>query len=196
MPRYPTFPYLFDESKSISTKKLKKWGYFEMNTWKKGDIIWSRNGVETGRIRIEAKMRENACCEIHLTYSYNKVSHNYCIALEYLPSNLGIGKIWYFNCPFTGVRCRKLHLINGKFMHRSALPKGMYSTQILSKKWRRIEKAYGCYFERDKHYEEIFRKHFKRSYNGQPTKRYMKLLEEIEKARRCNGKDLEQLLSK
>lgn len=193
MPKYATFPYLFDEGKYISIKNLKKWGYFKMNTLKKGDITWSRNGVETSSISIESKMRENGFCEIRLIYSCNKVSHNYSIALECIPSNIGNGKIWYFNCPFTGIRCRKLHLINGKFIHRSALPEGMYSTQTHSKKWRQIEKAYGCYFNSEKHYEEISRKHFKKFYNGKPTKRYKRLLREIERSERFNSKDLEQL---
>ena len=193
MPKSPTFPYLFDEGKYISTSNLKKWGYFKMNTWKQGTITWSRNGVETSSIGIEIKMRETGS-ELRLIYNCQKVKHNYRIALEGLPSNIGDGKIWYFICPFTGKRCRKLHLINGIFKHRSALSGGMYSTQTKNKKWRQIEKVYGSYFDSDKHYTEIHSKYFKKTYNGKLTKRYKKLLQEIQKAERFNARDIEQLL--
>lgn len=196
MPKYPTFPYLFDESKYISIKNLKKWGYFKMNTLRKGDITWSRDGVETSSIGIEATMRENGDCEIRLIYSCNNINHNYSIALESITANIGKGKVWFFICPVTGKRCRKLHLINGKFKHRSALPSGMYSTQTQSKKWRQIEKAYGCYFSSDRYYEEIYSKHFKKTYNGKPTKRYKKLKREIEKSESFNPREIEQLFSK
>lgn len=194
MPKFPTFPYLFDEGKDISTKNLKKWGYFKMNIWKQGTITWSRNGVETSSIGIEVKIQETGISEMRLIYTCQDVNFNYSIALEPVPSNIGDGKVWYFICPFTGKRCRKLHLINGKFKHRSSLPGGMYSTQTKSKKWREIEKVYGCYFDSEKHYEEIYSKFFKKTYNGKLTKRYKKLLQEIEKAEKFSARDIEKLL--
>ena len=61
-------------------------------------------------------------------------------------------------------------------MHRSALPSGMYDCQTKSKKWRGIEKIYGAYFDSDKLYEQLYSKHFKKSYGGKPTKRYLKIM--------------------
>ena len=192
MPKFPTVPYLFDEEKSISTSNFRKWGYFKKNTNRIGVITWSRNGVKTSSIGIQVIMNDHNCL-LYLNYSCNNESYNYEVQLISTPSNIGNGKIWYFLCPFTGKKCRKLHLINGKFKHRSALPGGMYSTQTKSKKWRQIEKVYGCYFDSDKHYEEIYSKHFKKTYNGKPTKRYKKLLREIEQAENFSARDIEQL---
>ncbi len=78
-------------------------------------------------------------------------------------------------------------------MHRSALPSGMYSSQTHSKKWRFIEKVYGSCFDIDNHYEEIYSKHFKTHYNGKPTKRYLKLMRQINKAERLSVSEIENL---
>ena len=45
----------------------------------------------------------------------------------------------------TRKRCRKLHLINERFMHRSNLPSGMYESQTQSKSWRQMKSVYGRY---------------------------------------------------
>lgn len=78
-------------------------------------------------------------------------------------------------------------------MHRSAMPEGMYSKKIQSKKWRQIEKVFGCYFDSEKYYEEKYSKHFKKYYNGKLTKRYKRLLQEIRKAERFTARDIEEL---
>ncbi len=78
-------------------------------------------------------------------------------------------------------------------MHRSALPSGMYSTQTHSKKWRLMEKVYGCYFDCDKYYQELYSKHFKTHYNGKPTKRYLKLMRQIQKSEQFTPEDIERL---
>ncbi|NQY28281.1 MAG: hypothetical protein HRT69_02305 [Flavobacteriaceae bacterium] len=46
-------------------------------------------------------------------------------------------------------------------MHRSDLPSGVYSKQLHTKKWLEIEK----------YYEQLYSKHFKKFYNGKPTKK-------------------------
>lgn len=57
------------------------------------------------------------------------------IGLTTLPSNINKGTEWYFICPHTGLRCRKLYEYNGLFMHRKAIH-GCYMKQTLSKKSR------------------------------------------------------------
>ncbi|MBE7641054.1 hypothetical protein GUB10_11980 [Salegentibacter sp. BLCTC] len=148
---------------------------------------------KTSSISIESQIKENELSTIRLIYTCNQIDYNYTVALKWLPSNIGNGKIWYFICPFTQKRCRKLHLMNGRFMHRSKLPGAMYSKQIQSKKWRQIEKIYGCYFDQEKYYEQIYSKHFRKYYNGKPTKKYKRLLKEIKKAERFTVRDIEEL---
>jgi len=41
--------------------------------------------------------------------------------------------------------------------------------------------------------EELYSKHFKTHYNGKPTKRYLKLLKQINKNVRFSASDIEQL---
>jgi hypothetical protein len=45
-----------------------------------------------------------------------------------------------------------------------------------------MDKVYGSYFRLDRLYEELYSKHFKTHYNGRPTKRYLKLMEQINRA--------------
>jgi len=193
MPKFPTFPYIFDEEKCISISDLRKLKYLKQNTWVSGTINWSRAGQNTGSIGVSVIMCKNKT-EMQLNYNCNNNSYNYAVRLIALPSNLGKGKVWYFLCPFTGKRCRKLHLISERFMHRSALPSGMYSKQTHSKKWREMEKVYGNYFDNNEHYKELYSKHFKKFYNGKPTKRYLKLLQQIEKAEKVSHLNIERLL--
>ena len=183
MPKHLTGPYLFDEQKSISTVKLREWGYLQNNSHKSGTVTWTTNGNKTGSIGIVVTMNYPVF-KIRLHYHCDGKEVNYSLDLVSVSSNLGKGVIWYFVCPFTGVRCRKLHLIKGKFQHRSALPEGMYSKQCHSKHWRNIEKIYGSYFDQDKNYEQLYKKHFKKYYNGKPTKKYKRLTAEIDRADR------------
>ncbi len=57
----------------------------------------------------------------------------------------------------------------------------MYDSQTKSKKWRLWDRLYGSYFKLDKLYEELYSKHFKTNYKGKPTKRYLKLIQQINK---------------
>ncbi len=194
MPKPHSLPYLFDELKNISISNLIKWKYLEKGTSKSGVITWSNRYNEvTSRINIKVTFNDNEQTLI-LDYKCEDEVYNVTVYLESLPSNLGKGEVWYFICPYTGKRCRILHLICGKFIHRSALKSGMYSKQTHSKKWRKMEKTYGCYFDNDKHYKELHSKHFKRYYNGKPTKRYLKLMEQINRAERFSATDIERLL--
>ena len=78
-------------------------------------------------------------------------------------------------------------------MHRSALPSGMYECQTQSKNWRQMEKVYGCYFDLDNLYEELYSKHFKKFYNGKPTKRYLKLMRLIQKGKSFSIEEIQRL---
>jgi len=54
---------------------------------------------------------------IRLQYSHGKEDFDYRIELELVPSNLGVGMIWYFKCPGTGKRARKLYRIGSITEH-------------------------------------------------------------------------------
>lgn len=179
MPKVSTFPTLLDEVKQISITKLKEFGYFEPDSFKSGQLTWSRRGEQVGSINFSVDLRDVPYA--YLSYTYNKEeSISYKVNLDSITSNLGKGKIWYFVCPHTGKRCRKLYGAGKYFLHRDAYPHAMYECQTYSKKGRMIDKVCKIMHGSDKLYSELYSKNFKTHYDGKPTKRYKQILNELE----------------
>jgi hypothetical protein len=194
MPKHHTFPTLYDEVLQISITKLKEWEYLNPEQVKIGTITWSRNGNTTGSISI----RVNTFSEqpfIELDYKYRDEPRNYKIQLVSVPSNLGKGLIWYFLCPQTNKRCRKMYSIGGYFLHREAFHGCMYESQTRSKYYRNIDKVYGPYFKQEKLYEQLYKKHFKQTYAGKPTKKYLRIMEQLEKAESIPYEEIERIMT-
>lgn len=183
MPKFPTFPTLYDDVLQMNITKLKQWGYLKPNQIKSGQLDWSRNGEVFASISIRANtISQNPFIE--LDYNFNNDPRNYKVQLVSMPSNLGKGLIWYYLCPQTNNRCRKLYSIGGYFLHREAFNNCFYQSQVRSKYYRELDKNFSAFFKIDKIYEEMHSKHFTKYYNGKPTKRYLKLkkqLKEVEK---------------
>lgn len=192
MAKTPTFPTLFDEVLQINISKLKEWKYLNPEQIKNVTLTWSRNGNETGSISIEI----NTLSEypyVELDYKYNDEPIKYKIKLVSMSSNSGKGKIWYFLCPQTNKGCLKLYLVGGYFLHREAFKGCMYESQIQSKKYRQLDKTLGAYFKSENCYDEICSKHFKKYYNGKPTRGYLKLMRKINRAEGFSIHETEQL---
>ena len=94
----------------------------------------------------------------------------------------------------TKKRCRKLYLIGGYFLHREAFNGCMYETQTQSKKYRQLDKTLGAYFKSDNLYNELYKKNFKKTYAGKPTKRYLRILEQIQKAESIPYHEIERAM--
>jgi hypothetical protein len=137
MGRYSTSPHLYDECLTLSTTKLKEWGYLGTETIKSSTVSWTR-GVHVSTISIRVNTISNY---VLLDYSSNGEPKQYKVKLVTMKSNIGGGEIWFFLCPITKIRCRKLHLCNGIFAHRTVF-KGMYSSQTESKWHRRMSKLF------------------------------------------------------
>jgi len=193
VPKPHTFPTLYDEVKTVSIFFLAKHGYLKSNQLKAGSIHWSRNGEKTGSISIRVcTYSENPYIEFD--YKCNQQPIKYKVQLVSAISNLGKGFVWYFVCPKTGVRCRKLYLADTYFYHRSAFRGCMYETQTQSKKSRYLNKTIGAYFKSDNLYSELNKKHFKKTYSGKPTKKYLKLTQQIQKAESITYHEIERAL--
>lgn len=190
MAKFPTFPTLYDECKTVTITKLKEWGYLEPNQIITGGMItWSRNGNKTGSIGISASTI-SPTSYIELNYNYKETTPiHYRINLVSVPSNIGKGVLWYFVCPKTGKQCRKLYLIEGYFYHRSASP-GMYEKQTYSHKNRILFRKFDALFGTDKVFEQLNSKGFKKTYAGKPTKRYLKLMRKIREAEGVNENEI------
>lgn len=193
MPKPYTFPTLYNEALQISISKLKDWGYLSPGEKKSGTLTWSRNGNQTGSISIKVNTHSEQPY-IELDYKYRNEPRNYKVRLVSIPSNLGKGLIWYFLCPQTNKRCRKLYSIGGYFLHREAFNGCMYETQTQSKKYGQLDKTLGAYFRTDELYSQLQQKHFKKTYAGKPTKRYLRILGAIQRAERIPYSEVERLM--
>ncbi|WP_053969747.1 hypothetical protein [Mangrovimonas sp. ST2L15] len=179
MPKPYTFPTLYDDVLQIDITKLKEWGYLVHDRVKEGILRWSINGEEIGSVSIKVNMH-TSLPYLRLNYNYRGEPRSYQVYLDPITSNLGKGVIWYFKCPVTHKRCRKLYSIGGHFLHRDAFKGCMYESQTKSKKYREMDKTFGVYFKADMLFEQLYQKHFKKTYAGKPTKKYLRLLEQIE----------------
>jgi len=193
MPKPHTFPTLYNEALQIHISKLKGWGYLDPEQIKSGTLNWSRNGNPTGSISILVNTHSEQPY-IELDYKYRDEPRNYKVSLTSTPSNLNKGEIWYFICPQTKKRCRKLYSIGGYFLHREAFNGCMYETQTQSKKYRQLDKTLGVYFKSDNLYSEMYKKNFKKTYAGKPTKRYLRIMEQIQKAESIPYHEIERAM--
>lgn len=193
MPKPHTFPTLFDEVKTVSISFLTKHGYLKPNQWQGGTISWSRNGNKTGSISIRVNTQPESPY-LELDYKCNEAPINYRVQLVSAPSNIGKGVVWYFVCPHTGKRCRKLYLADTYFYHRSAFRGCMYEKQTQSKKYRGLDKTLGVYFRTDQLFEQLYKKHLKKQYAGKPTKKYLKLTQQIQRAESIPYHEIERAL--
>lgn len=118
MPKYPTFPECFDLVDQVSISSLRKWGYLEPGRRTPGTIVWTRDGRTVGSISVIVDMVGEF---VELEYSRAGEHIKDRVRLANAPSNLSKGRVWYFICPATGMRCRKLYQIGDK-LSRYAFP--------------------------------------------------------------------------
>lgn len=178
MPKPYTFPTLFDEVKTVSISNLRKWGYLKPGIYRTGTITWSRNGTVNSSIGIAVNTKAESPY-LEFSYTYGEQPIRYKVELTTVPANIGKGKVWYFVCPSTGRNCRVLYSVGSLFLHRHACKGYMYEKQTYSQKNRGIMRMYEKVFNSDKLYEQLYNKHFKRSYAGKPTKRFLRLMQKI-----------------
>lgn len=193
MPKFPTFPVLYNDVLKINISKLKEWGYLKPGVNSFGNLIWSRNGQETGKISFRIDCDPDPQY-IEFEYRYRDEPRKYKVHFTSLESNLGKGQVWYFVCPHTRKICRKLYCIGGYFLHREAFRNVYYESQTRSKRMRFIDKNFGSYFRLDNTKKELNAKYFKKFYNGRPTKRYKRLMNELKTASDHSIEEIESLL--
>jgi hypothetical protein len=193
MPKQSTYPTLFEDVLQLHLCKLKEWGYLEPNKLTKATYSWSRNGKQIGSISIYVNSNSEQPF-IELDYNYKDEPRKYKVLLTSTPSNLGKGLIWYFICPSTGKRCRKLYSIGGYFLHREAFKGCMYEKQTQSKYSRKVDKTLGAFFDAENLAAQLYKKHFKQTYAGKPTKRYLRIMEKIDKAESIPYHEIERLM--
>ena len=70
----------------------------------------------------------------------------------------------------------------------------MYGTQTQSKKSRFFNKTLGVYFKSENLYSELYKKHFKKTYAGKPTKKYLRIMEQIQQTESIPYHEIERAM--
>ncbi|MDA7803456.1 hypothetical protein N8987_02615 [Crocinitomix sp.] len=192
MPKHATLPTILNDCRKLYITEFKKWGYLKSGVLNRGVISWSTNGEVRSSIGAYSNMLDKPYIE--LDYNWNDEVKKYKIYLVTVPSNLGTGELYYFLCPFSGKRCRILHLISGVFCHRDTYTNVCYESQTYSKEMREADRFFRGYNLADKANEKMRVKHFTRSYKGKPTKRYQKLLKQVRHSQRYTHEDFMRIV--
>jgi len=193
MGRFAIYPPELEELNTLTITFLKKHDYLKPYCWRGGSATWTyqRSGIKNS-ITIHVRMEETTGT-INLSYTVNGTDkYNYDVQLISRKSNIGNGLLWFFVCPKTKRVCRKLHFHSGYFLHRTAFRLN-YHQQNQSKKMRYFTQRFGGMFIDDV-YSELYKKHFKRYYNGQPTKKYVRLMQKIEDKENIDFNEFEKAL--
>ena len=72
----------------------------------------------------------------------------------------------------------------------------MYDKQTWSKKSRASLNLFNRITKNENAYDAIYSKNFKKSYNGQPTKKYLKMLRAIKQTENVTVDDIERMYLK
>jgi hypothetical protein len=64
----------------------------------------------------------------------------------------------------------------------------------MDKKRRYLDKTLGVYFRSEQLFEQLYKKHSKKQYAGKPTKRYLRIMEQIQKAESIPYHEIERAL--
>ena len=139
------------ESTRLEMSFLLKKGYIRKNYIGTGQLTWN-NGrgekIASAGFRSSYLMDEDERY-VELTYTVTtrdgqKTGYNYKIYFVEVPSNLGKGKILYFQCPRTRRKCRILYMAYGspKFICRQAYCYRIYYDCQVASKLRKYNEAY------------------------------------------------------
>lgn len=139
---------------------LKLWGYLQPNRQVTFPYYFTR-----GSIGLTVNLPERY---IDFDYEYGETPIHYRVPLESIPKHFG-GCEWYFICPETNRRCRKLYRIGEHFLSRFAFPSARYSIQTYSKKVSGMSRVLRLS-------EFMVKPYAKRRYKGKLTKRYARLI--------------------
>ena len=178
MRRQPNFEPSIDECLTIKISAINSWGHLRLS-WDmyNASYIWSQKGKKVASIGYSIKNISDYQKQIILEYKYEEKPIKYSVEIVGIPTNIGIGKRWYFICPSTGKRCMNLISPSGcpYFLHRSAFTQLMYQSQKRSKEYRKYEAAYGWLFEEERLRNQLAQRYRKRHYRGRPTPLVMKI---------------------
>lgn len=145
---------------SLRTSDLKHW-----DTISNQCIAGKGNALLPFRVTYELTKEA-----LILNYRINGNSLEQYIDIIIEASNLGIGKLWYFSCPVTKKKCRKLVLWNGKFVHQSSINHAYYRVQTESTPERNSKKWIRRYHKYQSLQNQQMSPYYKPTYAGNYTR--------------------------
>lgn len=194
MAKTSTFPLIIDRCLTISIADLKRWGCLKPDNFRSGTVYWERGGEREASVGYIVSLSvEFEQAYIQFNYAYNGQPVQYRVPLIPVPANIGKGLIWFFRCPFTGQRCKKLHLIEGRFMHRSAVRSAMYKRQTDSKRWRLVNRFFDLHDIQADVWDAMNKPYFKAEYRGKETRRFSRLIRKVERVEK--GVNVREVMS-
>lgn len=156
-----------DDYLSISVSELKSMGYFLPAATCSGVVTWKRGGSLIASVGFATKTTGVPVAKF--SYEANGRPVAYDVALRWKRSNLNPTTehgYYYFVCPVTGALCRKLYLVDGRFVGRKAF-KPLYEAQTESHKDRRERRTWRDLLAAE---DLIFSQRYRREYyNGRIT---------------------------
>jgi hypothetical protein len=182
-----------DHALSLSLKDLKRLGYLKEHHSVSGVVSWSRHGVRTSSVSVWVDLAFSH--SLTISYSSEGVKHEQRFNLVAKPSNLERGRYWLIESPESGNIGSKIYLISGRFRLRADTSGCLYEKQIESKYYRGLSMALGDVFGYEDLYSKLYKKGFKKTYAGKPTKRYKRLLGRIRQAERLERNSLMDILN-
>lgn len=182
MAKTPTFPTMIDQTFCIDLSIFKGWGLLKPDLKSYGTYNDTHGGDLKGSIDFFLHTGINPYC----TFSgcFRGVPFEKTIEMEGKESNLGEkirskhgGTVYYFLCPLTNKRCRKLYVVDGRLGSSKAF--GLYyQQQTLSKSQISWEALFGAIEQLKKLNKEIYSGKVNRSYRGKITRRFSNLMKE------------------
>lgn len=171
----------------LSVTDCKRMGYFGTNTVASGVVNWTQRGEVVASISLLTNTAGIVPFAV-LSYTYKGEPVRIELTLRFRPSNLNNGTgYYYFVCPVTGLSCRNLYLVNGKFVSRPAF-RPLYSSQ--AERRRNDGLAYLCALA---DYEKMLDAKYRRlTYRGKPTPWGRKVMRMEERAELFRSRTLER----
>ena len=112
----------------LSVTDCKRMGYFTPKAVTAGVVNWTQRGEVVASIGMQTNLAGTVPYAV-LNYNYKGEPVHVELTLRFHPSNLNNDTgYYYFVCPVTGLSCRNLYLVDGRFISRWAF-RPLYSSQ-------------------------------------------------------------------
>ena len=116
----------------LTVKDCKRLGYFVPQAETSGVVRWTQGGNVVASVRFSTNLKGAVPFAV-LNYTYKGEPVHTELTLRFHPSNLkGETGYYYFVCPVTGLSCRNLYLVEGRFVSRTAF-RPLYRKQAETK---------------------------------------------------------------